>query len=123
MTSDKLALKVVSGQKQDGKEISIAIFRLKKLESEVFKTNKLLGLKPDATTGELYLDEHGPSLRGLYDLGDRANSRVVHSTGQSGIVWSPLYRSLAEPWRRVEGVPLFVPASALVQTLSISGAL
>ena len=49
MTSDKLALKVVSGQKQGGKEISIAIFRLKKLESEVHKTNKLLGLKPDAT--------------------------------------------------------------------------
>jgi hypothetical protein len=27
-----------------------------------------VGLKPDAVTGELYLDEHGPSLRALYDL-------------------------------------------------------
>lgn len=81
-----------------------------------------VSLKADATTGEYYLSEHGPSLRGLYDLADRSNSRVVHSTGQSGIVWSPLFRSLAEPWRRVEGVPLFVPASALTQTLSISPA-
>jgi penicillin G amidase len=81
-----------------------------------------VSLKPDATTGEYYLSEHGPSLRGLYDLGDRANSRVVHSTGQSGIVWSPLFRSLAEPWRKVQAVPLFVPPNGLVQTLSISAA-
>jgi penicillin amidase len=81
-----------------------------------------VSLKADATTGEYYLSEHGPSLRGLYDLGDRANSRVVHSTGQSGIVWSPLYRNMLEPWRRVEGVPLFVPAGAALQTLSISPA-
>ena len=81
-----------------------------------------VSLKADSTTGEYYLSEHGPSLRGLYDLADRANSRVVHSTGQSGIVWSPLFRNWAEPWRRVEGVPLFVPASALVQTLSITPA-
>lgn len=47
-TGDKLALKVVSGQRQGGKEIAIAIFRLKKLESEVFKTDKLLGLKPES---------------------------------------------------------------------------
>ena len=48
-----------------------------------------VGLKPDASTGELYLDEHGPSLRALYDLGDPAQSRVIHSTGQSGNVFSP----------------------------------
>uniref|UniRef100_UPI00179B5D89 penicillin acylase family protein n=1 Tax=Methylibium sp. TaxID=2067992 RepID=UPI00179B5D89 len=33
-----------------------------------------VGLRPDAVTGELYLDEHGPGLRALYDLGDRAKS-------------------------------------------------
>ncbi len=80
-----------------------------------------VSLKADATTGAYYLSEHGPSLRGLYDLGDRTNSRVVHSTGQSGIAWSPLYRSLVGPWRRVEGVPLFMPAGGQVQTLSVSG--
>ena len=81
-----------------------------------------VSLKADGTTGEYYLSEHGASLRGLYDLADRGNSRVVHSTGQSGIPWSPLFRNWAEPWRRVEGVPLFVPANALVQTLAISPA-
>ncbi|MDT7834904.1 penicillin acylase family protein [Aquabacterium sp. OR-4] len=69
-----------------------------------------VGLRADATTGEFYLDEHGPSLRGLYDLGDRGRSRIVHSTGQSGIPWSPQYRSLADTWRQVGYVPLFPPA-------------
>jgi penicillin amidase len=69
-----------------------------------------VSLKPDATTGEFYLDEHGPSLRGLYDLADRSRSRVIHSSGQSGIPWSPLYRGFAQRWRQVQGVPLFAPA-------------
>lgn len=81
-----------------------------------------VSLKADATTGEYYLDEHGPSLRGLYDLGDRSRSTVIHSTGQSGILWSPLFRSFAEPWRRVEGVPLFAPTGARQQTLVIQPA-
>jgi penicillin amidase len=66
-----------------------------------------VGLRPDETTGELYLDEHGPSLRALYDLADPAQSRFMHSTGQSGIVFSPLYRSFAEPWRRGGHLPLW----------------
>lgn len=72
--------------------------------------------KADATTGEFYLDEHGPSLRALYDLADLRRSRVVHSSGQSGIPWSPLYRSFVEPWTRVDYVPLWAdgPASHTV---------
>ena len=66
-----------------------------------------VGLRPDATTGELYLDEHGPSLRGLYDLGDPSQSRVMHSSGQSGIFFSPRYRSFVEPWAAVRYVPLW----------------
>jgi penicillin G amidase len=66
-----------------------------------------VGLRPDATTGELYLDEHGPSLRALYDLADPAQSRVMHSSGQSGIVFSPLYRSFVAPWAAVRHVPLW----------------
>ena len=81
-----------------------------------------VSLKADGTTGEYYLSEHGPSLRGLYDLADRANSRVVHSTGQSGIPWSPLFRNLAQPWQRVEGVPLFPPPTALGPVLAITPA-
>ena len=79
-----------------------------------------VSLKADSTTGEFYLSEHGPSLRGLYDLADRANSRVVHSTGQSGIPWSPLYRNLMAPWRRVDSVPLFAPAGVPLSTLAIA---
>ena len=74
-----------------------------------------VGLKPDSTTGELYLDEHGPSLRALYDLGDLSKSRFIHSTGQSGIPFSPLYRSFVERWAKVEYVPVWGGAAA--QTL------
>jgi penicillin amidase len=81
-----------------------------------------VNLKADATTGELYLSEHGPSLRGLYDLADRSKSRVMHSTGQSGLPWSPLFRNLAGPWAQVQGVPLFPAADAPMQTLTISPA-
>lgn len=66
-----------------------------------------VNLKPDATTGELYLDEHGPSLRAIYDLGDPAQSRFMHSTGQSGLPLSPLYGSFVERWAKVQYVPVW----------------
>ena len=75
-----------------------------------------VGLKPDATTGELFLNEHAASLRALYDLADPAQSRVMHSTGQSGLFFSPQYRSFVEPWRAVQYVPLWAqgaPADVL----------
>lgn len=74
-----------------------------------------VNLKPDATTGELYLDEHGPSLRAIYDLGEPANSRFMHSSGQSGIVLSPHYRRFVERWAKVEYVPVW--SAPAVQTL------
>ena len=76
-----------------------------------------VGLKPDVTTGELFLNEHAASLRALYDVGDLSQSRVMHSSGQSGNVFSPLYRSFVEPWRAVQYVPLWPrgePAQVLV---------
>lgn len=63
--------------------------------------------RADPTTGERYLNEHGPSLRALYDVADPKQSRVIHSTGQSGLPWSPQYRDFVEPWARVEYVPLW----------------
>jgi penicillin amidase len=77
-----------------------------------------VNLRPDVTTGETYLDEHGPSLRALYDLGDPSQSRFMHSTGQSGIVFSPLYRSFVGRWRNVEYVPVWGGAAA--QTLVLA---
>ncbi len=76
-----------------------------------------VSLVPDATTGELYLDEHGPSLRALYDVGDLRQSRVMHSSGQSGIVFSPLYSRFVKPWAEGRYVPLWAsgpPAQTLL---------
>ena len=66
-----------------------------------------VNLKPDTKTGEIYLDEHGPSLRAIYDLGDPTQSRFMHSSGQSGIALSPHYRSFVERWTKVEYVPVW----------------
>jgi penicillin G amidase len=66
-----------------------------------------VGIKPDGTTGELYLNEHAPSLRAIYDLGDLSQSRVMHSTGQSGLPWLRQYRSFSAAWARVEYLPLW----------------
>ena len=80
-----------------------------------------VGLKPDAATGELFLNEHAASLRALYDVGvvgESSQSRVMHSTGQSGILFSPLYRSFVEPWRAVQYVPLW-PQGAPAQVLTV----
>jgi penicillin amidase len=74
--------------------------------------------RPDAATGEFYLNEHGPSLRALYDLGDPAQSRFMHSSGQSGIPWSRWYQSFMQPWAGVDYVPV-VPREAPVATLQL----
>jgi penicillin amidase len=66
-----------------------------------------VSVKPDVTTGELYLNEHAASLRALYDIGDVSQSRFMHSTGQSGLPWSAHYRDFAHPWADVAYVPLW----------------
>jgi penicillin G amidase len=76
-----------------------------------------VGVKPDATTGELYLNEHAPSMRALYDLGDSSQSRVMHSSGQSGLPWLRHYRSFAADWARVEYVRLWSPPAAPAHAL------
>jgi len=76
-----------------------------------------VNVRADARTGERYLSEHGPSFRGLYDLQDPAKSRVMHSTGQSGLAFSPLYRRFVAPWAGVHDVSLWAdgpPAHTLV---------
>ncbi|MFA4969770.1 MAG: penicillin acylase family protein [Sulfuritalea sp.] len=56
---------------------------------------------------EPYLNEHAASLRAIYDLGDAANSSVMHSSGQSGLVLAPDYRRFVEPWLAVGDLPLW----------------
>jgi penicillin G amidase len=43
----------------------------------------------------------------VYDLGDPARSRVMHSSGQSGLPWSGHFRDFLVPWSKVEYVPLW----------------
>ena len=56
---------------------------------------------------EPYLNEHAASLRAIYDLGHPANSGMMHSSGQSGLVLSPDFRSFVEPWQAVRDLPLW----------------
>ncbi len=56
---------------------------------------------------EPYLNEHAASLRAIYDLGDPANSGVMHSSGQSGLVLAPDYRRFVAPWAAVGDLPLW----------------
>ena len=55
----------------------------------------------------------------LYDLADLENSRWMHSTGQSGIVFSPWYRSYAERWAAVRYMPMRMDARAEAGTLKL----
>jgi penicillin amidase len=54
-----------------------------------------------------YRTTHGPSLRALYDVGDRSRSRVMHSSGQSGLPWAGAYRAFLLPWSEGAYVPLW----------------
>ena len=53
-----------------------------------------------------FANRHAPSLRAIYDLADLDRSRYMHSTGQSGNVFSPWYSSFAERWARVEYITI-----------------
>jgi penicillin amidase len=77
-----------------------------------------VNVKPDSVTGEPYLNEHGPSLRALYDLGDRSRSRFMHSGGQSGLPWSAHYRDFLPRWVQGKDVPLW-PQAAPVAVLTV----
>jgi penicillin amidase len=74
-------------------------------------------MRPDKD-GLVYQNEHGPSLRAVYDLRDAGRSVFMHSSGQSGLPWSPHFRDLLKPWASVDHVPLWpageAPAHALV---------
>jgi penicillin amidase len=79
-----------------------------------------VNLVPDKRTGELYLAEHAASLRAIYDLGDPARSRIMLSSGQSGLPFAAAYRNFVEPWAKVDDLPLWGGAS--VHTLVLAPA-
>ena len=55
---------------------------------------------------EPFARRHGGGYRGLYDLANPAQSRFMIATGQSGHLFSPHYRDLAEPWNEVKSIAL-----------------
>ncbi|MFZ4649382.1 MAG: penicillin acylase family protein [Rubrivivax sp.] len=59
------------------------------------------------TDARRYRTTHGPSLRALYDVADRSRSRVMHSSGQSGLPWAGTYRAFVQPWAEGSYVPLW----------------
>ncbi len=73
-------------------------------------------LVPD-WSGALYTDDHGPSLRTLMDVAAPQQSRMVQSTGQSGLPWRRTYRDLLPLWRDGRYVPMWPnepPSASLV---------
>jgi penicillin amidase len=78
-----------------------------------------VGLKPDSQTGELFLVEHAPSLRAVYDLADPSRSRFIHSSGQSGIALTPDYRSFSPLWAAGKQVSVW-PTGAADQVLTLT---
>lgn len=57
-------------------------------------------------TAEPFVSRHAASLRAIYDMADPERSLFMHSTGQSGLPTSRLYRNLAERWAKVEFLPM-----------------
>ncbi len=57
-------------------------------------------------TKEPFASRHAASLRALYDLSDLENSRFIHSTGQSGNIFSPLYRDYVRRWAETRYLPM-----------------
>jgi penicillin amidase len=60
-----------------------------------------------------FASRHAPSLRALYDLGKLENSRFMYSSGQSGNIFSPYYRNLAQRWAAVEYLPMRTERAAI----------
>lgn len=55
---------------------------------------------------EPYLQYNGPSYRQIIDLSNLANSRFMHTTGQSGNVLSSEYSNFLGLWQRGEDIPM-----------------
>ena len=53
-----------------------------------------------------FANRHAASLRAIYDLADLEKSQFIYQTGQSGLVFSPRYRDMADSWAAVQYRPL-----------------
>ena len=64
---------------------------------------------------------HGPGFRAIYDLADLDRSLFVQSTGQSGNVLSPWYRSFEKGWR--DGEYITIPTERAAYESNAAGRL
>ena len=72
---------------------------------------------PVATTlGEVFSVTNGPSMRAIYDMGNLDGSRIVTTTGQSGVPFSAHNTDFVAKWLANETVPLPFTASAIVKS-------
>ena len=65
-----------------------------------------VGRTVPADEAQPYATRHAASLRGIYDLADPDASLYMHSSGQSGNPFSPLYGNLNANWAAVAYLPM-----------------
>jgi len=56
---------------------------------------------------EPYVNRTAASLRAIFDIHEPANSGFMHTTGQSGLVFSNHYKDFAQRWAEVGMVPVW----------------
>ena len=59
-----------------------------------------------ADDAEPFATRHAASLRAIYDMADPDGSVFIHSTGQSGNVFSPFYANFSKPWSQGHYLPM-----------------
>jgi penicillin amidase len=62
--------------------------------------------KPNFSEDPPFANRQASSYRAIYDFADLDRSLYMHTTGQSGNVLSPFYRSFAERWAKVEYIEI-----------------
>jgi penicillin amidase len=53
-----------------------------------------------------FASRHAASFRAIYDLSDLESSSFIHTSGQSGNVFSRFYKNFAERWADVKFIPM-----------------
>ena len=64
------------------------------------------GTSNSTDLNQIFRNTHGPSLRHLFDLADLENSRYIHSSGQSGNIFSAYYADYSEIWAAGDYLPM-----------------
>ena len=63
-----------------------------------------------------FANRHASSYRAIYDLADLDRSLYIQTTGQSGNVFSPYYRSFADRWAKVDYIEIATKREDIAKT-------